>query len=352
MTHLIELGREKEIAKAELRAVLGAGIRIHDVSETTVSINAEIDPEELMQRLGGTIKISSLEGSRDDVYEYLFKKEGKIHFSLHNGRKGEALQLKKKLKKAGRSVRYVPPKNTATIIFNKLVKKEGDITIMKDSFYVTRAIQDIQGFARRDYDRPAHDDKSGMLPPKLARILINLSGAQKDARLLDPFCGSGTVLMEAHDLGFTHIFGSDISEKAVNDTKKNLSWLGNETAQVMEADAQNLNHKNIDVIVTEPYLGKPLRKGESEQMLQKQSVELKQLYVDAFKSFANVLSNEGVVIFIIPQFKTKTGWIFVDCINEIKKLGFVTEPFFKQEHLLYRRENQHLGRQIWKFTAT
>ncbi|MCK4365573.1 MAG: DNA modification methylase, partial [Thermoplasmatales archaeon] len=35
------------------------------------------------------------------------------------------------------------------------------------------------------------------LHPKLARALVNLSSIKKDETLLDPFCGTGGILLEA-----------------------------------------------------------------------------------------------------------------------------------------------------------
>ena len=65
----------------------------------------------------------------------------------------------------------------------------------------TVAIQDIENYTKRDYERPARDAKTGMLPPKLAQIMINLGGLTKidhdqeethavQHTLYDPFCAA------------------------------------------------------------------------------------------------------------------------------------------------------------------
>ena len=51
-----------------------------------------------------------------------------------------------------------------------------------------------------------------MLKPKLARLLVNLTGAKK--QLLDPFCGTGSILIEAGVLGLKPL-GSDIDPKMI-----------------------------------------------------------------------------------------------------------------------------------------
>lgn len=43
--------------------------------------------------------------------------------------------------------------------------------------------------------------------------------------ILDPFCGSGTILTEAMLINYKNLIGADISPKAINDTKKNIEWI-------------------------------------------------------------------------------------------------------------------------------
>ena len=87
-------------------------------------------------------------------------------------------------------------------------------------------MQPFKDLSRLDFGRPARDDFSGMLPPKLAQIMINLAQVQNpEALIIDPFCGSGTILSEALLMGYKDLLGSDISPKAIADTYKNISWI-------------------------------------------------------------------------------------------------------------------------------
>jgi len=52
--------------------------------------------------------------------------------------------------------------------------------------------------------------------------MINLSGLNENETLCDPFCGSGTILLEAESMGI-HSIGIDFDEKMCNIAKKNLS---------------------------------------------------------------------------------------------------------------------------------
>ncbi len=361
-TYCFQLGHQPHISTAEIQAVFSHGkILIKNKKYLIIEVEEKLDVEKLMEKLGGTIKIGE-RIKEPDIAEFLAKSstDKKIHFSISgaNNRK-TALLIKKQLKQMGRSVRFIEPKNTATILHNKLIKKQGDLTKIDNHVFVTKAIQPFEEFGQRDYDRPGSDDKSGMLPPKLARIMINLSQASEQSVLLDPFCGSGTVLLEAISMGYKKIIGSDAAEKAIKDTEKNIDWLIKKDElkkiryKLHKTQAQRIHEKiktgTIDLIVSEPYLGQPLKGGEKGETLKKQTYELGSLYTDSFKSFHRVLKNKGVVIFIIPRFKTRDEWISVDCIEKIKKAGFRIVPLSSEsDFLLYHRPQQRIGREIWK----
>jgi tRNA G10 N-methylase Trm11 len=191
-------------------------------------------------------------------------------------------------------------------------------------------------------------------------MMINLSGANADSILLDPFCGSGTIITEAMILGYKNLIGADASERAIADTKTNIDWiiqhysLSTNSPKIFQSDARNLNEKitnnSVDTIVTEPFLGKPLKGNETFEEIKSQSTELKRLYLGAFEQFQKILKLKGTIIFIIPCFKYKGDWLKIDCLPEIKKLGFTPVSMWEDKNfLLYSRPDQHVGREIWKF---
>ena len=86
---------------------------------------------------------------------------------------------------------------------------------MRLSLVKLEGVQNISAYAMRDQKRPKRDAFVGMLPPKLAQIMINLAlGDQepKDKLLLDPFCGTGVLLQEALLMGLK-VYGTDLSQK-------------------------------------------------------------------------------------------------------------------------------------------
>lgn len=370
-SYLFQLGHQPHISRAEIVTVLHTQKISHtlksvDQKYLALSCPETFDAVRLNTTLGGTVKImEELSTSKDlvsDLTSYLnrIEPEGKINFSLSGPNAPKlAIAIKKNLKQLDRSVRYIEPKNTATILHNNLIKSESDLTIVYNHVYVTRSIQALEEFSERDYGRPGVDSKSGMLPPKLARIMVNLAGVETEKTLLDAFCGSGTVLLEAADLGFSDIVGSDVSDKAIADSEKNIGWYADQKKKVikvklLQADVhallQKIQPKSVDAIVSEPFMGNPLRGHESKELLTRSARDLRTLYEDAFKIFSKILKPGGVVIFIIPEFYMNNDIITVDCVSHIRELGFKTialDP--ESDSLLYRRPGQYVGRRIWKF---
>ncbi len=381
--HWFVLGRESLIAAAEIDAVLSFD-KNYQYTPLILKTASEIDTSKLINRLGGTIKIAKeLAGSVNEeklkniIIKELKNVKGKINFGLSfysspitlKEIKSFGLEIKKVLKAEGYSVRYVENKEEAlssvTVEKNGLTNRGREFLIQKNqhntySLAQTKAIQPFENFSERDFGRPGRDDASGMLPPKLAMILINLAQAPLNSILLDPFCGSGTILSEAMLLEYKNLIGSDISEKAVADTKINIDWVAKQFHQelpntkILKGEITELSKKlrpnSVDAIITEPYLGKPLRGQETKQELISQAKQLKDLYLQAFRQFYQVLKPKGKVVFIIPRFKYAGDWIEVDCKNEIEKIGFKALPFFENHlRLVYSRPNQRVAREIWRF---
>jgi tRNA G10 N-methylase Trm11 len=369
--YLFILGRETLLSLAELLSLLKReeiDYQILSKNESKVILETKqpLDLDDTIKKLGGTIKIgkflSNIGNSPEKMAATLNEEipQGKIEFSI-NGSKFLGIETKKILKRMNRSARYIESKNSATIIYNGLVKKGADIEIIDGNAYISKAIQSIDQFSSRDFGRPGRDDLSGMLPPKLAMMMINLAQIKTDKKLYDPFCGSGTIITEAMLMNYTELVGSDLSEKAIADTKTNIQWIKtsfsankNINPEIFPYDSTQISQKItspiIDAIVTEPYLGKPLKGNEPIDKIQIQANELKNLYLKSFKEFHKILKTGGIIIFVVPRFKTKDEWVKIDCESEIKKIGFINEPILEDSQMLfYWRESQHVGREIWRF---
>ena len=102
-------------------------------------------------------------------------------------------------------------------------------------------------------------DFSSALPAQNARALCNLLirvarpswPCPENPRVIDPCCGSGTLLLHAAALG-AHITGHDINPKMVGATNKNLEHFGSPPAASL-ADAAEIRGAYDFVLTNIPY---------------------------------------------------------------------------------------------------
>lgn len=382
------LGRETQISAAEIVAVLNT--KKYEIINSILKTESTIsNPKDLIKKLGGTIKIAKEMANQTKeqdienlIIEELKTVSGKINFgiSLYTNERNDfadmklaqefGKKIKKSLKAEGLSVRYVenrePILSSVTVEKNNLTGRGREFIIQNNGLFFslakTEAVQPFEEFSARDFGRPGRDDLSGMLPPKLAMMMINLAQTPTTSVLLDPFCGSGTILSEALLLGYTNLIGTDISEKATSDTRENMAWIAdqfgisnnNMNIKIQTESVENINSivasNSIDAIVAEPYMGRPLKGNEKREDLVKQAGELKNLYLQAFSKFSKILKPKGRIVFLIPRFKYQNDWIQIDCQKEIQQLGFKLINFFEDRpSLLYARPNQRVAREIWGF---
>ncbi len=155
------------------------------------------------------------------------------------------------------------------------------------------------------------------ISPSLARLLINLTGLREKGKILDPFCGTGTILLEALKMGIDCI-GVDKNPKHVFITLKNLRQLQKESALARKAqfsvklgNAMNLEKYfmkgSINAVVTEPILLPTLKSRpnitEAEKMIEKARL----IYLNSIKSMSKILSYNGRIVIVTPSIITKEG---------------------------------------------
>mgnify|MGYP001588067770 FL=1 len=427
------LGREQEIALEELKSVLtrfdfsclpaGRVLKpsIYKITANQVFANIDnftiSDAERVMDALAGTIKIYKLEGRIDkDITSQIASifrarktdSEGKINFAISYFGRGFsrqninliALTAKKQLK-GDFSLRYVESRDSSELssilsLKNNLLTKGIEFGLFDDSIGVMIALNNPEEWSKRDYGKPAADKFSGMLPPKLARMMINLalgeiskqdvilSGSEEsrsnapldpsavpqddESRTLffDPFCGSGNILMEGLMLGYD-VVGSDISEKAVEDTKANLEWLKNQNTDnriqitAFHADATSeeyikklttdnceliTGYKNL-VFVTEPFLGEPKKFKPTYNAATGEYLKIKELYINFLKNIKQLAAGdrELAICIVFPLVETVEGRrfsLFRESVDEIRELGYTQI----RQSMTYGRDYQVVKREI------
>ena len=341
----------------------------------------------IFQRLGGSKRVGYIV---EDIDHFTFQSESetvsKIVFGisiLGDSTKNESVYIKKlanslkrTLKDNSVSSRFIIPKgkdlslNAAQIINNQILQKGFELDIIKnldtEIYGRTLMIQDFEGFAQRDMYKPNTDIQMGTLPPKLARMMVNFT-AQNSGVLWDPFCGSGTISMEAVILGFNTL-ASDVNPVAVNSTASNVEWLSREgfapdalyesfRFDVTKANKEvikKLKNTDISAIVCEPYMGPPQTTLLSDQKASELLLDVKNLYFKLFDLIDNKLEKRHIkVVIIIPSYKTRNGWMTFGIRELINKRWIVKNgDYIKNRDLKWSRKNSIITRNIFILERT
>ncbi len=423
------LGRQPFISVAELESLFSEvkfltpelaefEVGVHTPAKLLLLAKDGESPD--IRRLGGTLKIA--EEITEPLPEFLkiLPAGHKITLGVSDfshgaspfRAQGEALKLKRFLVKNGHSVRVVPNKtavlSSATSFHNQLFRANR-LEILKNGkkFYRVIGVQNIDDYAMRDRARPARDAKVGMLPPKLAQILINLCGPlPAETRLLDPFCGTGVVLQEAAIMGYTP-YGTDLDARMVEYTRKNLEWLvagrsgglhsfarsasttpavagssrlasaeppddlaksrkapdplaSNSTfagrhldlakIEVEQGDATNFQWQPpIQAVAAELFLGQPMSQVPAEIKLKQEKQYCRGVALGFLRNLAPQIEAGTPAALAMPAWLRADGhYERLNILDEIEKLGYNVKRFrnLGQGDLLYHRDGQIVAREI------
>lgn len=424
------LGRLAHISLAELARLYGSQ-SVRQISDQVALVSSDSFD---FERLGGSKKagrvIIELPGSswhkigRRIIDHYSDRFQASDHkitlgisvYGLSSIRPYEiqrlGLDLKQKLKKSGVSLRLIPNAgpalSTATSHHNKLGLSPNKIELIiatgsDGHTYVAESVgaQNITALAARDQARPYTDARVGMLPPKLARIMINLAtgdlwaedsrseaglgrkhlqpelslvrtqgepGAKpSEARLgadrrtqpggpktiLDPFCGTGVVLQEAMLMGY-QVIGSDLSAKMADYSERNIAWLRtryplDQSAHITQADAISYTWpEQIDYVASEIYLGKPFASLPPLSRIELERQDCDKLLADLLNNLSTQLPTGTTLCLAIPAWQIQPGqFLHLPTADHTDQQGFRRInplPHTKPNDLVYYRENQVVGR--------
>lgn len=399
------LGHQPHLSLAELQSAI-PGFTLKRVYRDQVAIFDTATPvtEAKFARLGGTVILAEriTENSVDvgDIPQITAKEvanvKRKITFGLRTygipAREIKNLYRSTKdiLKHQNRPCRYIGNEKQAaatallrdTEILGGKRGREIFVIAEEQSVWVGRTIaaQDIDAYTHRDMKKPVRDTTVGLLPPKLAQIMLNLgmwlatsgqqevAGAQKAKKkepvftVFDPFCGTGVVPMEALLCGW-NVLASDVSAKAVTGCQKNIDWLRKEkgilkkdvTDTVWKQDATKafaLKTKP-DMIVTETSLGPALIKRLSQRDAQKVRNDNEKLQADFLRNASTALPGVPVVC-SWPFWRIKGARVQMEKIWDVAaECGYTAtlpscvEPSAPGRlSVLYERRDQFVGREI------
>lgn len=221
------------------------------------------------------------------------------------------------------------------VLKKNLVENQAEVLfcIGRDETWVatTIAVHNPFEFQKRDIYKPNQRTIFGM-PPRLARIMVNLSACTPDKVLLDPFCGVGTILQEAL-LERAMVVGMDVNAWCVKAANENLEWLAREYGlegadfRVVQGDVGKLAEKvgleAADCIVSEPDLGPALRQVPTGPYAQKIILKLEPLYFGFVEQAYRALKGGGRLVLVTPYIKTRSGQSVTMPIGDTaERIGF------------------------------
>jgi tRNA (guanine10-N2)-dimethyltransferase len=270
MRYLLKLSKEHPtLPKAELDALLsGAGIEFTFKESLGYSmIECEQDISHLIPRLAYTKKAIEYIGSANHLEEL----SGNIYDNICDFETFRISSDKTVEKKLG----YILSELGLTV---DLGNPEIDIEIIYEGgiYHAGLRIDMSRSYeSRRPQHRPYFSPTS--LHPKLARALVNLTEVVEGDKVLDPFCGTGGILIEAAMMGL-YAHGWDIEKKAVKGSLKNLEKLGLDGVVVKKNVLEG--HGRFDSIATDPPYGRSSRASEDVDSLISKFMDKAREYLD------------------------------------------------------------------------
>lgn len=411
MQSVLIFGRQPALGLAEVESLYGPRL-ISPLSGQAVII--DVDPCLLaFDRLGGSVKFCKLLTSLtytdwSKIEHFLLQAapaqssampEGKMNLGLSvigfnltvKQLQATGLALKKAIRQTGRTVRYVPNKelelSTPQVTHNKLTGLNGwELYLIRDGERTVVAqtvkVQDIASYTVRDRGRPKRDSRVGMLPPKLAQILVNLAAGRLPKgqlnnicdippgekipkpdlgmTVLDPFCGTGVVLQEALIMGY-RVYGTDLEPRMIDYSRQNLDWLtklygldGQRVIGLEPADATTFSWpKQIDFIASETYLGRPFTSVPSREVLAQTVSDCNSIIKKFLINLRPQLKSETRLALGVPAWQTSPNQFKqLPLIDQLGELGYTRISFehAADDRMIYYRPSQTVARELLVLT--
>ena len=298
MQYILFVGSNNTLADLEVKTQI-PGVQVIRPNLYEFSMDSLDEAKKVADRLGCSLKLAEkteLKPSSDSIASAIVCKS----FSVTALDQALPVVFSQQIKNI-RGGRFVASKDffgLSPVIFTK--HKVDEFFIFKNVVYKTVWVHNFRHWIQKDRHMPFFNAKAGMLPPKIARSMVNLVPLSPENHLLvDPFCGSGHILVEASEIGYK-CFGSDIAAEQVHDTEANLHSLGFEVpVRLLDATHLSENIQEIDAIVTEPFLGKPNPRSDK---IRYQMIGLEKLYLGSLKDWLKCLKPGGFVVMVFPVF--------------------------------------------------
>lgn len=247
-------GEDLELAEAELKGFLKSQNVDEEPEKHGKIVETDSEPSQL-KRLALTHEISKILDKGDlESFEPVYVPEKSFAVRAVDVN-NEGYDTKNWERKAGKLMKT---ENNSVDLENP--EESIRLYLFEEKYFLARLVEDIdRGLfeQRKNQNRPFSSPVS--LDPVLARVLVNLSEAPTNGSLIDPFCGTGGILIEA---GLCNIFptGIDIKKEMVEGSRKNLEEYGLIMHDIRQGKVENweelFEDQIFDAVVTDLPYGK------------------------------------------------------------------------------------------------
>lgn len=358
------LGRNPELSLQEIISFLNArgmeGRYEYENNIALFSLEHEINPEDMIKKLGGTIKIGRALIRLDDKKEFLdsIKKrdiylgeEDKIKYTAKVYPEDESFSAEihhiindffreQRIKAVYRQPSDEPSESLKFDIEFFAIK------FGKNYYFGSiDVVYDPKPAEFRDMGKPFRRSELA-ISPRLAKILVNLSEVNGNELLLDPFCGVGTIIQEAL-LNDVNVIGADIEHGVIENCKRNILWLRKNfpisaSYQMFVSDAMSLNKiiKSVDGIASEPFLIPLITYMPRERAAQNMINKAENTYIKTLNELKKIV--RGKIALSLPVMKSRTAKVKLNLQRICRETGLrlCAGPFSEA------RENQRVEREI------
>lgn len=328
--YLFQLGRNVDLSVLEIFCSFEKDQIVDSIkleNYLVVDFANDFDPESRIRRLAGIIKCSIVVHTSDSInlgvfdnIDFYFPKNFNLFYSSSNNElsrefsnlgskflhsqklKGQILDIKDDYFKPHSHIQKDSEANTEIQIL------QIDNTIMFGKvFYYANPDE----FKKMDMERPDKKVTHGT-SFRTAKIMINILNPNPGDTVVDPFCGTGTFLIEAFKRQ-CNVVGIDNAQHLIQIATKNINWyiekesLDNKFKLICKSSTEA--EFEADHIVFEPYMGEFLSELPTLKRAKATAQELHGLYIKVLKNMHKHTSSNARMVCVIPYFNTKDGQV-------------------------------------------
>ncbi|KKQ34271.1 MAG: hypothetical protein US52_C0065G0006 [candidate division WS6 bacterium GW2011_GWA2_37_6] len=347
--YIFVLGRDQNLAKLEIVSILKQAefdyeIEIDGANYLVITFKDKLNVNALMQRLAGTVRIAEVFSEPEGVTLQNFDVDldididkldiyfpNKFNYTVHSldddaKLESEVYQLFKAHFK-----KYKIKAIKKSFSFSRKIGEDFEFLLVRENdsnnadantsananagkILLARSVAapDPNIYMEKDNDRPARKFTHGT-SFRLAQMMVNILDVPLGKTVIDPFCGTGTFIIEGLLKGYNMI-GIDIEQPLIEASKQNLNWAKKRFGfegkyELIQADSTEVKF-NADGCVFEPYMGEFLKKLPNFEKAKKDIEKLEKFYAKFFRNLTKNLNsaseykNNARIVCILPYYRT------------------------------------------------